>query len=39
MQDRDHTQVELDKMNEAVNYLRNINLINEKEFKQLEAGL
>lgn len=39
MKEREHTQVELDKMKRAVNYLRRKNLINKREFEQLEISL
>jgi len=39
MQEREHTQTEIDKMRQVVNYLRSENLINEDEFKRLELGL
>jgi hypothetical protein len=39
MQERKHTQVEINKMNRVVEYLRSVNLVNEDEFKRLELGL
>lgn len=39
MEDRKHTQTELEKMNQVYNYLSSKNLINEKEFERLELGV
>lgn len=39
MQEREHTQAEINKMKQVVNFLRSQNLINEDEFKRLELGL
>ena len=36
MEQRDHTKAELDKMEEAIRFLRSKELINEDEFKRLE---
>ncbi len=39
MNNRDHTKLELKKMNQVVQYLRNKGLINEEEFEKLELGI
>jgi|SRR5699024_790223 len=39
MQERSHTQKEIDKMKRVIPFLRKHNLINEAEFKRLELGL
>jgi len=39
MREREHTQVEITKMEKTVNFLRSENLINEDEFKRLKLGL
>lgn len=36
MNERDHTKLELTKMNQTIRYLRNKGLINENEFQKLE---
>jgi hypothetical protein len=39
MQEREHTEIEINKMRRVVDYLRSENLINEDEFKRLELWL
>ncbi|MEQ8523751.1 hypothetical protein [Gracilimonas sp.] len=39
MNNRDHTKLELKKMDQAVRYLKNKGLINEEEFEKLELGI
>lgn len=39
MDDRKHTEAELKKMEQVVEFLRNKNLINEDEFKRFELGI
>jgi len=38
MEERDHTNEELNKLNHVVDYLRGRGLVNEKEFARLELG-